>query len=320
MPRYRDRRVPNRISTASPLDGPVLRVDWTDGYQPAVSDTDIMQFVQGAKTSMWLNEVAYIRAQHVPGHNSDALVRLVETVGATGKGFEIQDEPRTTEVWSVDTHTGHTERFREVMTDLQVIGPTDTRPANTPEGVALIAGSQFSMVPPEIYGARMMTIDPNLCTLNRAFTSQDLWAAKVFCNADMTLTTMSTRVQTATLVVGVSGYNGYAIYDDGTTMNLLGSTTDDATLFQTTGQKAKNLTTPVDLQAGNFYWFCMISNWTGTTLEVATTVSMGAAPGVTNSWPAGNTTARLATQTSFPATITRASMSGNAVRPCIAGY
>lgn len=320
MPRYRDRTVPSRISSPGPLAETPFDVTFTDGYAPETTDPDILSVHQGGVRTSALNEVGYFRGTWVTGHNSDAIFRAIETAGATGNAFELEDVTRTKRPFGIDAHTGAIKRYDVATSSLIALGPSDARPTDPAAGVAFIASSQFGQVPPEIFGVRMMTIDPNLCTLNRAFTSQDLWAVKVYCNADMTLTTMSTRVQTATAVTGSAGYNGYAIYSDGSTMNLLGSTPDDTTLFQSTGQKNKNLTTPVNLVGGNFYWFCMITNWTGTTLEVATSLSMGAAPGVTNSWPAGNTTARLATQTSFPSTITRSSMSGHAVRPCIAGY
>lgn len=319
MPRYRDRTVPSRISSPGPLAESVLDVTFTDGYAPSTNDPDIMSVHQGGTRTSALNEVGYFRATWVTGHNSDALFRAIETAGATGNAYELEDVTRTKRPFGVDAHTGAVKRYDLATQSLIALGPTDARPTDPAAGAAFLQSSQFAGVPtPGIYGVRAMTVDPNLCT-GRNFNSQELWAVKVEINVDMTLTTMSSRVTLATAITGAAGYNGYAIYSDGTTMNLLGSTADDSTMFQTTGQKAKNLSTPVNLVAGNYYWFCMLSNWTGTDLEVSASPTTTFA-GVANSWPAGNTTALLTAQTSFPSTITRASMTGQVIRPCIAGY
>lgn len=321
MPRYRDRRVPDRISTATPLDGPAFRVDFTDGYQPATTDTDLMQVVQGNKTAAWFNEVFYYRAQHVPGHNSDALVRFVETVAASGNVLEIENEGRTGRILGIDQHTGAMKLWDVPAAHLVPIAPTDTRPANLPAGVALHKSSMWaSGTDPSVYGVRLMTVDPPTATLSRPAVSQEMWLAKILCNIDMMLTTISTRVRVSSGVTGVAGYTGYAVYDDGATMNLLGSTPDDTALFTSTGQKAKTLTTPVSLVAGNFYWLAMLANFSAGTLEFATTPSMSGVPGVTNSWPAGNTNVRFPAQTLFPAALTKTALTGNEVRPLIAGY
>lgn len=321
MPRYRSRGVPAKVVTPSALPGPLWSVLFDDGYQPLTTDTDLVNIQQATTSTFRLNEVGYPRAQHVPGHNSDGLFRTIETAAATGHPYEHQNEARTTEIWSVDVHTGHTERFREVMTDLQVIAPGDPRPVNTPAGVGFVSSGAFASTPdPGIYGLVGVTMDPNLCTLNRSLTSQELWAAKWFCAHDATIDTVSFRVRTATAVTGVAGYSGVGVYDDdGTTLTLLASSTDDTTLFTSTGQKTKTLSTPVDLVAGNSYWFAVLANWTGTTLEISTTASTTAA-GTANSWPGGNTSLLIITQTSLPATITKASQTASTVRPMIGFY
>lgn len=319
MPRYRDRTVPSRVSSPGPLAQSLLDVTFTDGHQPAVTEPDILTIHQGTVRTAAMNEVGYFRATWAPGHNSDALFRTIETAAATGNAFELEDVTRTKRPFGVDAHTGAIKRYDVATQSLFALAPTDTRPTDPAAGAAFLQASQFSGVPnPGIYGLRAVTIDPALCT-TRALASQLLWAVKVPINTDMTLTTMTTRVLTSTVVVGVAGFNGYAVYSDGSTMNLLGSTTDDATMFQTTGKKDKNLGTPVALVGGNYYWFCVLSNWTGTTLEIGAGPSSGA-DGQLNAWPSGNTSATVAAQTSFPSTITRASMTGATTRPFIGGF
>jgi hypothetical protein len=319
MPRYRDRTVPSRTSSPGPLSQSLLDVTFTDGYQPTVNDPDIVAVYQGTVRTAAMNEVGYFRATWAPGHNSDALFRAIATASATGNAFELEDVTRTKRPFGVDPQTGAIKRWDQQTASLLTVGPTDTRHADLPAGVAFLPSSQFGMVGPEIYGVRMMTVDPSLTGTDlRTITSQELCAVRVFCHADCTITTMSSRIRTST-AVGAAGYNGYAIYSDGSTMNILGSTPDDTTLFETTGQKAKNLSTPVPMVAGNFYWFCMLSNFSSGAATWAAAKSTGE-PGVTNSWPAGNTSATVAAQTSFPATITKASMVGNGARPVIAGY
>lgn len=320
MPRYRDRRVPNRISTGTPMDGPAFRVDFIDGYQPATTDTDIMQVVQGNKTAAWFNEVFYYRAQHVPGHNSDALIRFVETVAASGNVLEVENEARTGRIVGIDQHTGAVKLWDVAASHLVRVAPGATRPAALPAGVAFTSAAAFASTPdPGIYGVVGVTMDPNLCTLNRSLPSQELWAAKWFCNTDATIDTLTFRVRTATAVVGAS-YSGVGVYsDDGTTLTLLASSADDTSLFTSTGQKTKTLNTPVGLVAGNSYWFAILANWSGTTLEISTTASTTAA-GTANSFPGGNTTLLMTGQTSLPASITKASQTANTVRPMIGFY
>jgi hypothetical protein len=319
MPRYRDRTVPSRTSSPGPLSQSLLDVTFTDGYQPTVNDPDIVAVYQGTVRTAAMNEVGYFRATWAAGHNSDALFRAIATASATGNAFELEDVTRTKRPFGVDPQTGAIKRWDQQTASLLTVGPTDTRHADLPAGVAFLSSSQFSAVPnPGVYGLRAVTIDPALCT-TRDLASQVLWAVKIHCSADTTITTMTTRVLTATTVTGVAGHNGYAIYSDGATMNLLGSTADDATMFQTTGKKDKNLGTPVNLVAGNYYWFAVLSNWTGTDLEIGAGPSSGA-DGMLNAWAAGNTSATLAAQTSFPATITRASMLGATTRLFIGGF
>lgn len=320
MPRYRDRTVPARVTSSGPLAQPILDVTFTDGYAPTTNDPDIISVHQGGTRTSALNEVGYFRGTWVTGHNSDAIFRAIATAGATGNAFELEDVTRTKRPFGVDPQTGHVKRYDLASASVLPLSPSAARPTDPATGSAFLRGGQFAGGPtPAIYGVHALTVDPHLCPTSNAGApvAQELHGAKIHADYDMTLTTMSTRVRQAT--TGVAGYTGYAVYSDGTTMNLLGSTADDATLFQSTGQKPKALQTPVDLVGGNFYWFCVLANWSTTALWLTATASNGE-PGVTNSWPAGNVTAKLAAQTSFPATITRASMSGNGVRYCIAGY
>lgn len=320
MPRYRDRTVPSRISSPGPLAESVLDVTFTDGYAPTTNDPDIMSVHQGGTRTSALNEVGYFRATWVTGHNSDALFRAIETAGATGNAYELEDVTRTKRPFGVDAHTGAIKRYDLATQSLIALGPTDARPTDPAAGVTFTAASMFaSSAPPQVYGARLITTPPELAVT--ATSGQPaintVYACKVYCHNDMTLTTISMYVRTAT--TGAAAFTGYAVYDDGATMNLLGSTVDDTALFQSTSWRAKNLQTPVALVGGNFYWLAFQTNWTTTQPQLASSQAVTNL-GILNSAPGGLTTASLGSQTSFTSTITKASMTGITNKYLMIGY
>jgi hypothetical protein len=168
--------------------------------------------------------------------------------------------------------------------------------------------------PIDQYGLIACTLHPdNIGVTAFTLVAGVLELYRVYVPANKAITGACTYVNTAGTTPGSTNASGWALYtDDGTTRTAI--TTNDYTLFTSTGWKSKAFPSPIAAQSvGRFVRLGMIASCTGTAPGLLWGTNQGGAAFFNGTVPSGTHRRGItvASTTTFPTSFTPASFGSN---------